>query len=94
MDRCPKYFLAVAACPANDDDFGMKSFATSVLWFFAVWVTYDMTAFATGLPRQATPLIALGVALIVYRGLVVGHVARAITPFQTPTSDSRLRRAG
>jgi hypothetical protein len=84
----------VAGCAARDDDFGMKTFATSVLWFLAVWVAYDMTAFATGMPRQVTPLVALGVALIVYRGLRLGQVARSMTPFQTATPDSQLRRAG
>jgi hypothetical protein len=84
----------MATCAANSDDFDMKSFATSVLWFFGVWVMYDIVAFATGLPRQATPVVAMGVALIVYRGLLVGQVARSMTPFQTPTSDSRLRRIG
>jgi hypothetical protein len=89
-----EYFLGVATRAVRDDDFGMKSFATSVLWFFAVWVTYDMAAFATGMPRQATPLVALAAALIVYRGLLVGQIARAMTPFQTATSDSRLHGAG
>jgi hypothetical protein len=84
----------VATRAAHDDDFGMKTFATSVLWFFAVWVAYDMTAFATGMPRQATPLIALGVAVIVHRGLRVGQVAPSMPPLQTATPDSRLRRAG
>ena len=84
----------MATCAANSDDFGMKSFATSVLWFFAIWVTYDMAAFAIGMPRQATPLVALGAALIVYRGLLVGQTARSMTPFHTPTSDSRLGGVG
>ena len=45
----------------------MKLLATASLWFLAAWVAYDMSAFALGLPRQITPLIALAVAIVVSR---------------------------
>jgi putative exporter of polyketide antibiotics len=40
----------------------MKILATSLVWFAASWFVYDMSAFMVGLPRQATPLVALAVA--------------------------------
>lgn len=40
----------------------MKILATSLVWFAASWFMYDMTAFIFGMPRQATPFVALAVA--------------------------------
>jgi hypothetical protein len=47
----------------------MKLLATASLWFLAAWVVYDMSAYALGLPRQITPLIALAAAVAVGKAL-------------------------
>jgi hypothetical protein len=40
----------------------MKILLASALWFLGVWFVYDFAAFATGMPRVATPLVAVLVA--------------------------------
>jgi hypothetical protein len=40
----------------------MKILLASAFWFLGVWFIYDMAAFAIGMPRVATPLVALLVA--------------------------------
>jgi hypothetical protein len=77
----------VAACAATDDDFGMKSLATSVLWFFAVWVAYDMAAFATGMPRVVTPLVALLVATGIGLALRVRSADGSVANSDRPGSE-------
>jgi hypothetical protein len=43
----------------------MKIFAIAIAWFFASWFLYDVTAFVVGMPRQVTPMVALGIAITV-----------------------------
>jgi hypothetical protein len=43
----------------------MKIFAIVTAWFFASWFLYDFTAFVVGMPRQATPMVALAVAITI-----------------------------
>jgi hypothetical protein len=73
-------------------DLDMKTLAASVSWFLGAWVAYDMTAFAVGMPRQATPFVAITAALIVWLGLRYGPVAHSPSLFRA-RSDSDLRKA-
>jgi len=43
----------------------MRVVLTTALWFLAAWVCADITAFAIGLSRGATPLIAVLVGVAV-----------------------------
>jgi peptidoglycan/LPS O-acetylase OafA/YrhL len=61
----------------------MKLLAMGSLWFLGVWVAYDMTAYAFGLPRQITPLIALVVAVAVVR-ILTANTSRAATLSRLP----------
>jgi hypothetical protein len=61
----------------------MKRLGTASLWFVAAWVVYDMSAYALGLPRQITPLIALAAAVAVYRALT-SDASRAATMLRLP----------
>jgi len=47
----------------------MKKVAASLVWFPAAWFLYDITAFFTGMPRDATPFVALAAVLTVALGL-------------------------
>jgi hypothetical protein len=40
----------------------MKILLASAFWFLGVWFVYDFAAFAIGMPRVATPLVAVLVA--------------------------------
>jgi hypothetical protein len=82
--------MATAARGRHDRD--MKALAASVSWFLGAWVAYDMTAFAVGMPRQATPLVAVAAALVVWLGLRYGPVARSNGVFGA-RSDSSLNKA-
>ena len=61
----------------------MKRLATASLWFLAAWVVYDMSAYALGLPRQITPMIALAAAVAVYKALT-SDGSRAATMLRLP----------
>jgi len=52
------------ALPSRDHP-DMRVFLTAGLWFLAAWVCVDMACYALGLPRQATPLVAILVGLVV-----------------------------
>jgi hypothetical protein len=80
----------MATSGLNAQDLAMKTFAASVSWFLGAWVVYDMAAFAIGMPRQATPFVAVGVAILVWLGLRFGAVVRLTIASQTSTS--RLRK--
>jgi hypothetical protein len=41
----------------------VKRYLVPVVWYPATWVIYDMLAWAIGLSRQVTPLVAAAVAL-------------------------------
>jgi hypothetical protein len=47
----------------------MKIFAIATAWFFAGWFLYDITAYVVGMPRQATPMVALAVAITIVLAL-------------------------
>jgi hypothetical protein len=76
----------------NAQDLAMKIIAASATWFLASWVVYDMAAFATGMPRQMTPLVALAIALVVGVGLRMGRAGRPTVALRSPISES-LRKA-
>jgi len=82
----------MATTGLNAQDLAMKTFAASVSWFLGSWVMYDMAAFATGMPRQATPFVAVAVAVLVWLGLRFGPVVLSTIAPQTPISDPQLRR--
>jgi hypothetical protein len=71
----------------------MKLLATVSLWFLAVWVAYDMAAFALELPRQITPLIALAGALVVSRALTSERSSVATMSRLAQIGDASLRKA-
>jgi hypothetical protein len=71
----------------------MKLLAMAGLWFLAVWVAYDMAAFALELPRQVTPLIALAGALAVSRALTSEGSSAATMSRLAQIGDASLRKA-
>lgn len=81
-----RYFRTVAGTAASDDDPAMKTATTSLLWFLGVWVAYDISAFASGLPRQVTPLVAFAVTVLVYAGLRA-HGSRSRARVDAPRVD-------
>jgi hypothetical protein len=83
--------MAIVARGCHDPD--MKTLAASVSWFLGAWVAYDMTAFAVGMPRQATPLVAVAAALVVWLGLRYGPVARSTGMFRARSGFSPKKAA-
>ncbi|HZC32481.1 MAG TPA: hypothetical protein VE640_04250 [Candidatus Bathyarchaeia archaeon] len=81
----------MASTGLNAQDLAMKAFAASLSWFLGAWVMYDMAAFAIGMPRQATPFVAVAVAIVVWLGLRVGAAVRSTVLPETPISDPHLR---
>jgi hypothetical protein len=71
----------------------MKTFAASASWFLGGWVLYDIAAFAIGMPRQATPFVAIAVALAVWLALRFGQSVGSAIASQTPNSRSDLQKA-
>lgn len=71
----------------------MKHLGTASLWFLAAWVVYDMSAYALGLPRQITPMVALAVAIVVSRTLTSYGPSTATKARLSDMSDASLRRA-
>jgi hypothetical protein len=41
----------------------MKILLATAFWFLGAWFVYDLAAFAFGLPRSATPLVAASIAV-------------------------------
>jgi hypothetical protein len=68
----------------------MKIFAIAIAWFFASWFLYDVSAFVVGMPRQATPIVALAIAITVALALRGTSFARSSTRLGVGTTQSNL----
>lgn len=73
---------------------GMTTVFASVAWFLAGWFVYDATAFMIGLPRQATPVVALAIAGIVWLGLHSRSMERPAIALAARDPDGHLRSVG
>jgi flagellar biosynthesis protein FliQ len=82
----------MAATGATRQDLAMKIIAASATWFLGAWVLYDMAAFATGMSRQITPLVALTVALVVGLALHLVRANRTTVEMRSPITEP-LRKA-
>jgi hypothetical protein len=72
-----RYFLAICRSSDRADPAVMRTFITASLWFLAAWVCFDITCFVLGVPRQATPLFATLVGVVVATWLTRGRRATA-----------------
>jgi hypothetical protein len=68
----------------------MKTFAAAIVWFVASWFLYDITAFVLGMPRQATPLVALAIACTVGLALRLASLDRQSIALGARASESNL----
>jgi hypothetical protein len=68
----------------------MKLFAIAIAWFIASWFLYDITAFVVGMPRQATPMVALAIAITVMLALRGTSLARSTTRLGVGSTQSNL----
>jgi hypothetical protein len=82
----------MAVSGSTRQDPAMKIIAASATWFLGAWVVYDMAAFATGMSRQITPLVALTVALAVGVALHLHRANRHGVELRSPISEP-LRKA-
>lgn len=72
-----RYFLAICRSADGADPFVMRIIVTASLWFLAAWVSFDITCFVLGVPRQATPMFATLVGVAVASWLTRGRRATA-----------------
>lgn len=70
----------------------MKILAAAIVWFLASWFVYDITAFIVGMPRQATPLVALAIAGTVVLVLRLTSLDRSRLTLEVGTLEPNLPR--
>jgi hypothetical protein len=68
----------------------MKIFGIATAWFLAGWFLYDFTAFVVGMPRQATPMVALAVAITIALALRGTSFDRPNVTLGVGTKESNL----
>ena len=72
-----RYFLAICRSAVGVDPLVMRIIVTASLWFLAAWVCCDITCFVLGVPREATPVFATLVAVVIASWLTRGRRATA-----------------
>jgi hypothetical protein len=60
--------------------------SAAFVWFLAGWFVYDFGAFLLGLPRGATPVVALAIAATVWLTLSVTAAERGKFTLRFKTS--------
>jgi putative exporter of polyketide antibiotics len=68
----------------------MKTLAAGIVWFLASWFLYDIAAFALGMPRQATPMVALAIAITVTLALRLAAFDRSHMTMRVGSNEPNL----